>query len=303
VTEEEHNDSGFRAGSEGGAGPDQKRENARTIIVSAHPDDAALSVGGSILSGFFERPIVLVSVFSRGATAPYHVGSERGQTLYNLMLAEDDAFAEAVELRLVPLEMIDAALGSAIGRDFIPARWVASVLRGRPPPNNSRLERTAGKLAEETSRVSRWSLMEKLARLDSDYSALRTKLASVIGESPGASLVSPLALGLHPDHVIVASICRSLEDEGVPTVYFEDLPYASSYGLPEIQRHVDRFAKGLVPTRVDVDAEMEAKIRNMKLYSTQVGPKQVRQVLAHARRLSGDGRAYERVWARGSLNR
>ena len=143
--------------------------------------------------------------------------------------------------------------------------------------------------------------MEKLARLDSAYPALRAKLAATLEEFPGATLASPLALGLHPDHVIVASVCRSLEAGGVPTVYFEDLPYASKYPLPEIQRHVERFAKGLVPTRVDVETEIETKIRNIKLYSSQVGPRQVRQVLAHARRISDDGRAYERVWARRSL--
>ena len=276
----------------------RQEEEAGTIIVSAHPDDAAQSVGGSILSGFFERPIVLVTVFSRGATAPYYTGTETGQGLYNLMLAEDDALAEAAGLRLVQLHMTDAALGSSFGGEFIPARWAASILRGRPPPNNILLERYAGILAEETSRVSRWSLMEKLARFDSAHAALRVKLAAVLEEFPGARLASPLGIGLHPDHVIAASVCRDLEAGGVPTLYFEDLPYASNYPLTEIQRHVDRFAGGLVPTRVDVEAEMETKINNMKLYSTQVGPKQVRQVLAHARRLSPEGGLCERMWRR-----
>ena len=278
----------------------QGEGRAGTIIVSAHPDDAALSVGGTILSGFFKSPMVLVSVFSRGATAPYHTGKETGKSLYNLMLAEDDAFANVAGVHLVELRMTDAALGSKFGGEFIPARWVTSLLRGRPPPNNSPLERYAGILAEETPRVSRWSLMDKLARLDSAYPVLREKLTTVLAEFPGATLASPLALGLHPDHVIVASVCRGLEAEGVPTLYFEDLPYASRYTLSDIQRHVERFAKGLVPTHVDVEAEVEGKIKNMKLYSTQVGPRQVNQVLAHARRLSYDGRAKERLWVRGS---
>jgi LmbE family N-acetylglucosaminyl deacetylase len=219
------------------------------------------------------------------------------------MLAEDDAFAGAAGLQLVQLGMIDAALASRVGGEFIPARWAASILRGRPPPNNSLAERYAEILAEETSRVSRWYLMDKLARLDSAYPVLRAKLEAVLAEFPGARLASPLALGLHPDHVIVASVCRLLEAGGVPTVYFEDLPYASNYALPEIQRHLGRFAKGLIPTLVDVDDEMEAKIRNIMLYGTQVGPKQIRRVLAHARRLSGNGRAYERVWTRGASDR
>lgn len=255
-------------------------------------------MGGSILSGYFQRPILLVSVFSRGATAPYHTGSERGQTLYDLMLAEDDSFAQAVGLRLVQLHMTDASLSSTVGGEFIPARWFSSILRGRPPPNNSPLERYAGILAEETPRVSRWTLMEKLARLDSAYFPLRVKLAAVLDENPGARLVAPLALGLHPDHVIVASICRDLEAGGASTVYFEDLPYAAAYELPEIADHVEHFSRGLEPTCVDVEAEMDSKIRNARLYATQVGPKQVERVLRHARRLSPEGRPCERVWIR-----
>ena len=289
--------AGLSRNSGSGPGPGGE-ESGGTIIVSAHPDDAALSVGGSVLSGFFRRPIVLVTVFSRGATAPYYTGSERGQSLYRLMLAEDDAFAQAAGLRLVQLGMTDAALCSTVGGEFVPARWASSIIRGRPPPNNARLERYACVLAEETSRISRWSLMEKFARLDSAYSSLRVRLAAVIGQNPGATLASPLALGLHPDHVIVASICRDLEAAGAPTVYFEDLPYAAAYGLPEIARHVERFSSCLEPRLVNVEAEMDAKIRNTRLYATQIGPKQVERVLRHARRLSPDGRPCERVWSR-----
>lgn len=279
-------------------GAARSEQNLGTVVVSAHPDDAALSVGGSMLSGFFERPIVLVTVFSRGATAPYHTGRERGESLYRLMLAEDASFADAAGLRLVQLGMTDAALGSAVGEAFIPARWAASILRGRPPPNNSQLERYAGMLAEETPRVSRLSLMEKLVRLDSEYSALRAKLVAILDELPGATLASPLALGLHPDHVIAATVCRSLERENVPTVYFEDLPYAAAYQLAEIAHHVERFSRGLVPSCVDVESEMDAKIRNARLYATQVGPRQVERVLRHAKRISPDGRPCERIWTR-----
>lgn len=276
----------------------QKGEKAGTIIVSAHPDDAALSVGGSLLSGFFAAPVVLVSVFSRGATAPYYTGAERGLSLDNLMLAEDSAYADAVGVPLLQLGMTDAALCSTFGGEFTPARWAASILRGRPPPNNNPLERYAGVLAEETPRVSRLPLMEKLARLDSAYAALKTKLSTILGDFPGARLASPLALGLHPDHVIVATVCRSLEGEGVPVVYFEDLPYAAAYEMREIERHVGRFSRGLEPKCIDVQAEMDIKIRNARLYATQVGPKQVERVLRHAGRLAPDGRPCERVWSR-----
>jgi LmbE family N-acetylglucosaminyl deacetylase len=269
-----------------------------TILVSAHPDDVALSIGGSILAGYFRRPLLLVSVFTYGGTAPFHRESQDIEVLFELMLKEDRAYAEAINSRLLSLDMTDAALSSRIGGRFEPLRWVSSVLRGPPPPNGSRFELGLERLALMVPRYIRWSLLESLSDLDAARFELREKLSQIISKFPEADVACPLSIGLHPDHVLVSTACRGLASSNRMR-YYEDLPYSMNYRLDGMQRHIRRFSKDLRPVWVNIEEELDTKLENLKLYKSQLGPVDIARVSAHARRLGQDGRAYERLWVHG----
>lgn len=266
-----------------------------TILVSAHPDDVALSVGGSILAGFFKRPLLLVTVFSYGGTAPFYHGSHDVENLFELMVKEDKTFANAIGSRLLQLKMNDAALDSKSGEHFKPLRWLSSIIRGRPPPNNNGFEFGLEGLTERVPRTLRWSLLKKLAELDVTYIHLKEKLSQVLSRFPDATLASPLSLGLHPDHVLVSSACQSLA-KNTRVYYYEDLPYSMGYSLDGIQRHITRFDKNLRPVLVDIDRVMDGKVENLRLYASQLGSWDITRVLKHSKRLTTNGRVYERVW-------
>jgi LmbE family N-acetylglucosaminyl deacetylase len=273
-------------------------DHVETILVSAHPDDVALSVGGSILAGFFRRPLLLVTVFSYGGWAPYYHGSHDVDIISALRAREDGRFAKAIDSRLMQLDMNDAALESMFGEDFNVQRWLSSVVRGdviRGKEVVSGFESGLGELAERVPRVVRWSMMERLAKLDRAYLDIKRRLTQVLIHYPDAALVSPLALGLHPDHVLVASACKSLATES-RVCYYEDLPYARTYGLAGIQRHVSHFERGLRPVWVDINSVIDVKVENLRFYSSQLDSPEFVRVLRHAKSLGTDGRFYERVW-------
>jgi len=278
-------------------------DTVATILISAHPDDVALSIGGSILAGFFRRPLFLVTVFSYGGWAPFYDGNHNVENISELRTREDEAFAKAVGSRLLQLDMADAALDSMFGEHFNVHRWLSSIIRGkviRGEETVSGFESGLGELAIRVPRVLRWSLMENLAKLDRAYVDLKRRLSQILLRFPDATLASPLALGLHPDHVLVACACRSLAKMN-RVFYYEDLPYARAYRLSGIQHHVTRFDKDLRPVWVEVDNVMGTKVENLYLYTSQLDSADFGKVLRHAKSLATNGRAYERVWTHKTL--
>lgn len=274
------------------------RDEVATILISAHPDDVALSVGGSILAGYFKRPLLIVSVFSWGGTAPLYSGSHDLETLYKLMVREDEAFAGAVGCGLVDLDMTDVALDSTLGEHFKPLRWLSCLLRGPPPPNDMELERGLTRLSAKVPRSMKWSLMKSMVGLEGAYHSLKERLWELVSKHPDASLASPLSLGLHPDHVLVTCACKNL----IPPdriIYYEDLPYSMTYNLRGIARHVRSFDRNLRPTLIDIEGVMTPKLRNLGFYESQLAPIDIARVAKHARRLGSGGRAYERIWTSG----
>ena len=212
---------------------------------------------------------------------------------------EDLAFARAVGASLTQLGFDDAALDCMFGSDFNVQRWVASILRGVVNRGEGRptwLEVGLSRLADsKIPRWLRWVLMERMGRFDLAYSRLEGTLASIASKSPEATLVCPLGLGLHPDHVLVTIACRQLA-KSMHICYYEDLPYARDYSLFSIGRHAARLDPDLRPVLVDVDCQLASKVAQLHLYNSQLGPKDFDKVMSHARRLAPNGKAYERIW-------
>src|SRR5450755_1046546 len=80
-----------------------------TLILSPHPDDAALSIAGALAKGLFPPPVTLVTVFDR---TNFGGGGELGglDETTALRAREDDSFAEMVGAEIIRLGMIDACV-------------------------------------------------------------------------------------------------------------------------------------------------------------------------------------------------
>ena len=270
-------------------------EGVRTLVISPHSDDAAYSVGGAILTGFFPRPLLIFTPFTFSISGGYIQGAHDMRKVTALRAAEDEAFAKEVGARLLRSGLPEAGLSSKTGEYFFPLLMSASLLCGWPLPRN-RVERGARKVASRTPMAVRSEFLDRIARFDRLRTILREQIASLLGRSPHAVLVSPLGLGNHPNHIAVASACRSLRKEASRLYFYEDLPYAIRYSLRGIERHVAFFDSDLRPMTIDVSDVIDDKIRNLSGYATQVGQRETEIVRRHAERLARGGAAQERIW-------
>jgi LmbE family N-acetylglucosaminyl deacetylase len=278
-----------RPSSSGGA------DSAATILISPHADDIAYSLGGAILVEFFRRPLLMVTPFTRSISAQFFDGAHDVETISRLRGAEELAFCDCVGCRLIGLGLPEASLSSESGRYYHPLVHLASLTCGWPAPKD-RLARRAYGVAGLTPRSARSFLLQKVARVDPLYAALRAEILSILSSHPDAVLVSPLGLGNHPNHVILSRVCRSLKGSAAKLYFYEDLPYASSYSPRTIERYVRLFDGRLRPISLDIGAVMDRKVRNLFLYRSQVNSRNAERVLRHARALSTDGGLRERMW-------
>ena len=270
-------------------------EGVSTVVISPHSDDAAYSVGGAILTGFFPRPLLIFTPFTLSISGGYIQGEHDMRKVTALRTAEDDAFAKEVGARLLRSGLPEAGLSGKTGEYYFPLLMSASLLCGWPPPRN-RVERGARKVASRTPKALRSEFLDRIARFDRLRTTLREQIASLLERSPHAVLVSPLGLGNHPNHIAVASACRSLRKKASQLYFYEDLPYAIRYSLRGIERHVAFFDSDLRPVSIEVSGVIEGKIRNLSGYGSQVGLSETEIVRRHAERLATGGLAKERIW-------
>jgi len=111
------------------------------------------------------------------------------------------------------------------------------------------------------------------------------------------TMLLPLALGGHADHVIVREACSRLDGDQF-NLYYEDLPYAEGLSDKEIRRGVDSFDPQLEPHVFSIQSSIDKKIENLKIYKSQVGKVETDRVARYANRVGGGAGACERLWCR-----
>ena len=142
------------------------------------------------------------------------------------------------------------------------------------------------------------SILQETAMFDKVYKTVKASILSLVTSHREATLVSPLGLGRHPDHIIAACACRSAESHmSRKVIYYEDLPYAATYSMSGIVDHIKHFSTALAPHLVDIESVYDAKIQNLSAYRSQLRQTQIEAVGRQARRLSGSG-VCERLWTR-----
>jgi LmbE family N-acetylglucosaminyl deacetylase len=239
------------------------------LLVSPHPDDAAISLGASLLK------------HARVATTVWNVFS-----LQHYSLVERDG--EAAQRRLEREETEAAAL---LGTRVVMAGLPEAELRGYRA-----LSQRIGRRREEV--LSQRLERELLGRVAVEFGRLRRAVRP-------AFVALPLAVGGHVDHLLAREAALAeLADAGrVRGLFFyEDLPYAlnaawTGAAVAELNARGYRLAE----RTVDVAACLERKRRVLEVYRSQLRPGDVRRIVDHGR-VPG-GRAVERIWLPRVLGR
>jgi LmbE family N-acetylglucosaminyl deacetylase len=232
--------------------------DVRHIIISPHPDDALLCMGGLML----QQPpgsTLVIDVFTQTAWTRFPTELNDVRQIAAVRRSEDRC-----ALRLCGAALCDAQLPEALLRDHL----YANVFTDPPAPWDQ--EVMAG-LAPLMSLAARW---------------------------PAARWYLPLSVGNHLDHRIVRdTAATSLRQQGLhprQLRYYEDLPYAVSLpGIPDFAAAMPGHR--LVPQCIDIHRQIRWKLEAARAYWSQFANDELYRLEEYAQRI-GHGRAVERVW-------
>lgn len=180
----------------------------RVIILSPHLDDAALSCGGLLhfLTGR-QASCLVISIYCGNPPA---VKGKDGA----LRTLQRKGY---VNPRLRRRE--DVAAMRATNADFVHLGFADGIYR-RSPLSNQIIYRHARE---------RWvgPRVDDLGHVEELYLVLK-QLCLGLGR---ILLVSPMGIGQHVDHTIVARVALRLAEQGVSLLFYEDFPYVASQSV------------------------------------------------------------------------
>lgn len=269
-----------------------------TLLVSPHPDDIAYSVGGALVADFFERPILIVTVFSKSLTALYYHGSRNVNLITELRGEEDDVFAHQTSSHLLRLGFADANLSMKNGRDFSPLLTVSSFLAGYPSIKRQIIPISL-KVRKQVPLAATTKFLRSISKFDKSFGLIKAKLSALLSEHEVKTLVSPLALGNHPNHIVISQVCKELQRKVTRSYFYEDLPYVNFLKPSQIRKQVSLFDRQLRPVIINIESVFSKKIENLQVYKTQV-LSEIQQVIRYASRKDLGNGVHERLWTSSS---
>ena len=253
--------------------PPRAAAPARHIVVAPHVDDAALSMGGTILNLAARGEAVhVIVVFSR----------QSYQTALRVPPDRIDAIARAEEA------LAGALLGFSVS-------YLG--LSGAQDRHALSLRRTLGCASDRIG--SDPFFATDLARLETGLSAHLSEISRTVDAA--ATIYAPLGIGGHLDHQLVHEATRRLSAFGaasVPTLkFYEDLPYAADPRIgADIERPgADEGQSRSLPVEIeDVGSVIDHKLAALRIYRTRIRAPQIELCRRHALRLAGGRGAAER---------
>ncbi|MCG8475229.1 MAG: hypothetical protein MI784_07130 [Cytophagales bacterium] len=230
----------------------------KSVILSPHSDDAALSLGGLLLSGRLGIT-ELLTVFSV-SNCTFNDLDDTVENITRTRKMEDREFSGLCnpELRLSYMDMPDAPL--RLGIDS------AAVFDRSMLPEDRKISRDiAGFVAE--------------------------KYCFDI------SVYAPLALGGHIDHWIVLEAACLLADEGYRVFFYEDLPYASACSGNHIEERIEflkkktgrKFSSRISCPGVSIGEKIDA----LKAYRSQLDSSMAERVMRYHKKLNNHAVNYK----------
>ena len=158
----------------------------KTILVSAHHDDVALSIGAMVALGIIKRPMLLATVFSKSAFAPNLTFSHSIEEVTSIRFKEDSRFASFIGAKRINFGLKDA-----------PIRF----------PN------VAFETLVTNANVDQ-SLVPKIS----------LQIQKLVTANDCSTLLIPFGYGGHTDHLTVRAACE--EVDACEILYYLDQPYA-----------------------------------------------------------------------------
>lgn len=218
----------------------------KTILVSPHSDDIAYSIGGTLLQNFFNRPILMVTIFTKSNYSPC-IKISGSEIISKLRHLEDIGFTDKLEMGYQGLNF-----------DEPPLRGYSRMgIFTNNNPNS-----------------------------DPIYTEVHNSLLKLIKSYPCDLIVSPMGLGNHIDHIMLCDICcRIAKENNIRIVFYEDLQYASTLTLKQIKVRAYSINPHLKYFNINVSPIFNDKIENMKFYKTQARRTVFTLIKSHALRL------------------
>jgi LmbE family N-acetylglucosaminyl deacetylase len=253
-------------------------QNIRSIFLSPHPDDAALSCGGTIYSMALndQRPIV-ITLFGgdRPSDAPL---SDFVRSLHaRWQLNDDDAPALRRAEDRAGLDRLHAFV------IFLP--FADAVYRIDPATKRHLYD------SEETI----FGSIQEADITDRVAAALRSKIATIKSSGSTVQVFVPLTAGQHVDHQIAREAAERLNEN---LIYYEDFPYAEDITKLQLAWGNDEWQAESIELRAEA---LSAKIESIAQYRSQLssffkdeGEIETR-LKAYAKEV-GDGQLVERYW-------
>lgn len=209
------------------------------IVIAPHPDDAALSCGGSIARWCGERARVLVVTVCAGSPGPgrlspfaryLHDAWALGEEPIAARRAEDARALALLGCDGVQLDELDAPYRHA-------AYGEGDAWRGPVAPADPLLP------------------------------AARGILARLLVQQPQARLYVPLGAGNHVDHQVIGAAAAELSGQA-ELWWYEDLPYAAKYPTA-VQVRLAALGGHFQPCVVDIAPTMQRKLDAVAAYVSQ----------------------------------
>lgn len=244
------------------------------VFVEPHFDDVAFSCGGTLARlTAAGMPVHVVTVFTKGPTGPL---SPLAQQLHAAWGTTGDPYAPR----------------RAEGQAFLDATGAAGTWLGLP---------------EALYRHDDWTATDDLFRADAPpeadpaFPAVRQALADALPAWGACTVVAPLGIGNHADHLVVHAAVRALPTDGRTVWFYEDYPYATN------REHARTRRAAVAPaamTAVDVSDTLDARMAMCRLYPSQFASifqtdaRMRDRLTAYATAVGTPGRPAERFWGR-----
>lgn len=218
----------------------------KTILVSPHSDDIAYSIGGTLLQNFFNRPILMVTIFTKSNYSP------------SIKISDPEKISKVRHLE-------DVGFTDKLGINFQCLNFNEPPLRGYSRPEIFAKNNPAS---------------------DPIYTEVYNNLLKLIKSYPCDLIAAPMGLGNHIDHIMLCDICRRIAEETkIRIVFYEDLQYASMLTLKQIKIRAKSINPNLKCSNINISPRFNDKIENMKFYKTQERKTFFTLIKSHALRL------------------
>lgn len=230
------------------------------IILSPHCDDAAFSLGASIIDSKFEN-ILILTIFSKSTCTANNLNNEI-EEVTKMRKKEDQAFFSSCksEVELSYLDLLDA-----------------------PIRLNIREEDVCSYIKMNSNKLLQNEIEHKIYNYLIDNSLI----------------LSPLGLGNHIDHLIVREIAFRLLKDNYNVGFYEDLPYAGTIPTTEIHSYINQLNKNeklyLKPVLINSKMSIDIKAQACSKYSSQIDDYTINNIKKHHSQLIIQ-QVSERIW-------